>query len=58
MLANLDSALILREMRTNSADILNTVRKTRLLIAESEDVIQKADDLLKNDKLSSRVASL
>ena len=48
---NLDSALILRNLKNQVLDIQNTVLKTRLLIADSEELIQKADDLLKNDKL-------
>ena len=51
MPAYLDSALILREMHKQLADFNNTISKTRLLIDETEQDIQKADDLLKNDKL-------
>jgi len=47
MPANLSSELILREIQNHLADMHKTVCKTRLLIAESEGLIQKADDLLK-----------
>jgi len=54
MAESLDSRSILRDLRSQIKDINNTVRKTRAAITDSEQLVEKANEILKDEGVTKR----
>ena len=54
MAESLDSKSILRELRSQIQDIHDTVRKTRTVITDSEQLVEKANEILKDEGVAKR----